>query len=239
VRYKVPFFTSITSIVIERILDLLMVVLVIALALPSAPGATPEAGRAALLLGAAALVAFGLLLFFARRPDIPHGILAWLSKRIPFIERLPFRSLLDNVLQGVQPLLKRERFIHAITWTLIAWATSFVALYALTRALNLPEDKQWLVTFLGVGFTAIGLALPLSVASLGPFQAALAFVGEIVLLNSVLAVTLGFLFNGMAVLGYVFWGTIGLFMLGLSLGDIFQKQKNEESSEAQPANTQA
>ena len=228
VRYNVPFFTAITSIVIERILDLLMVVLIIALALPSAPGATPEAGRASLFLGAGALVAFGVLLFFARRPDIPHGILEWLSKRIPLVERLPLRRLLDNVLQGVQPLLKPERFIHAIVWTLIAWATSVLALYALTRALNLPADKQWIVAFLGVSFTAIGLALPLSVASLGPFQAALAFVGEIVLLNSVLAVTLGFLFNGMAVLGYVFWGTIGLFMLGLSLGDLF-KQKDSEN----------
>lgn len=221
-RYNVPFFTSLTSIVIERILDLLMVVLVIAFALPFAPGAAPDVGRAAFVLGAIALVSFLLLLFFARRPDILHRLLDGLNQRLPFLQRVPLRRLLDQVLQGVQPLLNPRRLAHVLVWTVLAWVVSFGALYALAQALHVPADKLLLVTLLGVGFTAIGLALPLSVASLGPFQAAMAFVGQLVLLDPVLAVTLGFLFNGMAVLTYVLWGSIGLFTLGLSLDTLFK-----------------
>lgn len=223
-RYDVPFFTSLTTIVIERILDLLAVVIVISFALPLAPGATPEAGRAALTLGAAALVGFVVLIFFARRPQVPRAILATLNRWVPLLERLPLARLLENVLQGLQPLTRWHRFAHAVGWTTIAWVVSFLSLYTLARALALPPESWWLVAFLGVGFTAIGLALPLSVASLGPFQAALAFAGQLLLLDPVTAITLGFLFNGMAVLGYVFWGTIGLFSLGLSLGDVFSAQ---------------
>lgn len=220
-RYNVPFFTSITSIIIERILDLLAVVLVIAFTLPFVPGAGAEVGRAAWTLGGLALLGFMLLLFFARRPDIPHSILNWLNKRLPFLQRVPLGGLLDNVLQGIRPLLDPRRLAHVLFWTAMAWLTSFIALYLLTRALAVPAELQVLVTLLGVGLTALWLALPLSVASLGPFQAAMAFTGQLVGLDPVLAVTLGFLFNGTAVITYVVAGTIGLLVLGLSLGNLF------------------
>jgi uncharacterized membrane protein YbhN (UPF0104 family) len=229
-RYDVPFFTSLTSILIERILDLLAVVIVIGLALPFAPGATLEAGQAAFGLGGLAMVSFIGLLFFARWPNVPRRILDRLTRLVPLLGRLPLRRFLDHILDGLQPLMNLRRLAHVLTWTVIAWAVSMGALYALTRALDIPADKQWVTTLLGVSFTAIGLALPLSVASLGPFQAALAFVGTLMLLDPVQAVTLGFLFNGMAVLGYVLWGTLGLFTLGLSLGRVFQQPQAQEAA---------
>lgn len=228
-RHNVPFLTAVTSVVIERILDLLIVVVVLAVALPAVPNASPEIARGALTFGGLALLGFVALLFFATRPHIPHAILAFMGRIFPFIKRLPLEKMLDNVLQGITPLTRPRIFAHAILWTILSWACSFISGYTLTRALGVPADLQVLTAVLGICFTALGLALPLSVASLGPFQGALAVTGELLGLDSLKAITLGFLFNGMAVLGYIVWGTIGLFVLGLSLGDVFKQQSNEKT----------
>jgi hypothetical protein len=170
-------------------------------------------------------------LFFATRPHIPQAILVFMGRVLPFIKHLPLEKLLDNVLQGITPLTRPRTFAHAIVWTILSWACSFISGYTLTRALGVPDDLQVLTAVLGICFTALGLALPLSVASLGPFQGALVLTGELLGLDSLKAITLGFLFNGMAVLGYIVWGTIGLFVLGLSLGDVF-KQKNSDKNDS-------
>ena len=71
----------------ERLLDTLLVVIMLSIGLTQAPNAQPNAVRLAVLFGIAAVVAFIVLIFFARYPSLPHKILALVERPLPFVER--------------------------------------------------------------------------------------------------------------------------------------------------------
>jgi uncharacterized membrane protein YjfL (UPF0719 family) len=72
------------------------------------------------------------------------------------------------------------------------------------------------------------VAIPVSVAAIGPFEAAIAITGEIVGMESVKAVALGLIVHGVTVLTYIVWGVVGLLAMGVSLGDVLKKTEQEE-----------
>ncbi len=216
-QHGVSFFTAATSIVVERLLDVLMVVVVLAFALAGLPNVPPEVARGALTFGVLALAAFGVLIVFAKYPKLAFGTLDGVTRRLPVLGRLPLRRLLENVLAGLERLTHWRGFLHAVVWTLIAWVVSYYTLYVLVFALDIQGVDALLMALIGISLVALGLALPLSVASLGPFQAGVVVAGQILGMDYVEAVTLGFLLNGMSVLSYLFWGAIGLSVLGLNL----------------------
>ena len=74
-RNGVPLATSASSIVAERLIDTLVVVLVIAVSVSQLPGALPEVTERALLFGLLALVGFIVLLGLARFPEFAQRFL--------------------------------------------------------------------------------------------------------------------------------------------------------------------
>jgi glycosyltransferase 2 family protein len=218
-RYGVPVVTAATSIVVERILDTLLVVILLTGGLSRLPEAPPAAASAAGLFGAGAVIAFVMLLIFARYPHYAHNLLAWFEARLTFLKRFNLRRLLDNVLEGLQPLTNGPRLIHALVWTLIAWGCSLATLYPLMLALNITNVDGLLATVLGITLASFSIAIPVSVASIGPFEGAIRVAGEAVGMEAAAAVSLGFLFHGMSILNYAIWGTVGLLTLGVSLSD--------------------
>ncbi|MDQ7036848.1 MAG: lysylphosphatidylglycerol synthase transmembrane domain-containing protein [Anaerolineae bacterium] len=120
----VPFMTAATSIVIERVLDILIVVLMIAVAVPFLPDAPQQVTQGAVIFGIIGVAGFGILLFFAYMPQVAHRILDFFLRILPFLSRLPLADWLDHTLEGLRPLTHWRTFAHAIVWTLISWITS-------------------------------------------------------------------------------------------------------------------
>jgi len=230
-RYGVPVVTAATSIVVERILDTLLVVVLLAFGLSRLPEAPPAATSAATLFGITAVVAFVVLLIFARTPRYAHNTLAWFEARLTFLKRFNLRRLLDNVLEGLQPLTDVRRLAHAVLWTLIAWGFSLATLYPLLLALNITNVDAGLATVLGITLASFSIAIPVSVASIGPFEGAIRVAGEAVGMDAAAAVSLGFLFHGMSILNYAIWGTYGLMSLGVSLSDAMSGKPQGSSDE--------
>jgi uncharacterized protein (TIRG00374 family) len=224
----VPLLTAATSIVVERMLDTLLVVLSLLLALSQLPTVPQTVSQTAALFGVLGVVAFAVLLIFARYPQLAHRLLEMVFKIIPPLRRLPLESLLDNVLDGLKPLTNPLRFAHAITWTLISWGFSFGGMYTLLIALNITDVDRLMTSILGVSLASFSVAIPVSVAAIGPFEAAIAITGEIVGMESVKAVALGLIVHGVTVLTYIVWGVVGLLAMGVSLGDVLKKTEQEE-----------
>jgi uncharacterized protein (TIRG00374 family) len=225
-REGVPFMTAATSVVVERLVDTVFVVIMLSFSLARLPQAPPEAARAAALFGVAALAAFVILIGLARYPQIAEQILDWLDQRLPFMKRLPVRRLLSDVLTGLKPLTHLRSALHLIGWTLIAWAFSFSGYYAAQRALGLANIDFLLNAFLSVSLIAFSIAIPLSLASIGPFQAAARLGGTAVGLTPEAAFALGVLYHVITFLGYSALGVLGLVTMGVSLSDV-TKVKDE------------
>lgn len=236
-RRGVPFMTAATSIIVERLLDTLTVVLMILFAITQLPDIPQQAADAATFFGVAGVFGFVILLAVARFPDFARNILHRVERILPILSRLPLATLLEHTIDGLKPLTDLRRFIHVLIWTVIAWAFSVVMVYTLHLALNITDVNLTLSSLLGVALASLSIAIPVTVAAIGPFEAAIRLTGDIVGMDDISAISLGFLFHGMTVLVYVFWGVIGLLAMGVTLGDVLQSgdKKPADATERPPA----
>ena len=233
-RSGVPVVTAATSIIVERLLDTVMVVVLLALGLSRLPDAVPAATQVATLFGIAAIVAFLVMVLFARYPAFVHRLLEALEARIGLLRRLGLRRLVDHVLDGLQPLTDWRRAAHAVGWTVISWLVSLGTFYTLELAFNITSVDLVQMTLLSVTLASFSIAIPVSVAAIGPFEGAVRLAGEALRLDPVLATSLGFVFHGVTIVAYAILGTVGLLVLGVSLGDVMGGKPKSPVVEAEP-----
>lgn len=227
-RHDIPVVTAATSIVVERLLDTVIVVLMLAIALANIPNVPSQVNQTAALFGVLALVGFVVLIAFARLPDVPRYLLRMIFRILPVLEKLPLMSILENVLTGLQPLTNIRRLLSAISLTIIAWGFSFGVLGSLHLALDISNVDMLVSTALGMALASFSVAIPVSVAAIGPFEAAIFLTGQMVMMPEVKAVALGLLFHGLSVLNYIVWGVVGFLALGISMGDLRQSAPDQE-----------
>ncbi|MYE27527.1 MAG: flippase-like domain-containing protein [Chloroflexi bacterium] len=214
-RRGVPLVTSGASIIVERLIDMLVVVLVIAYAVSLLPSVPSDITEKAALFGALALVGFLVLLAFAHAPGPAHGLLNAILKAAPPLKRLPLRTMLEHLLEALRPLTDLRTLGNTAIWTALAWAAALAAFYFSHLALGIEVDYLISVS-LGIALTALSIAFPVSVAALGPFELAILTTGRLVGMSDADALALGFLLHGINVFSYALWGTIGLLALGAS-----------------------
>jgi uncharacterized protein (TIRG00374 family) len=237
-RFGVPVFTSGASIVVERLLDVVMVLIVLAVGLSRAPSVPEGTGRAAVLFSIVAVIGFAVLIVFARFPRLPHAIIAWLEGRIGALKRLNLARRVDEVLDGLRIFTHPATAVRAIGWTLVGWAVSLVTYWSLLIAFNVPSlvpDVDMLsLACMGLALASLGVALPVTVAGIGPFQGASRVAGELAGVPSAVSAAIGVVFHGVTYITYGAWGIIGLLALGVRLGDVMRAGEKAPDTASQP-----
>ncbi len=230
-RDGVPFVTGATSIVVERVVDVLLVVITLTLCLTRVPTVPQAITNSALLFGAASVVAFIVLIILARYPKFAHRLIDEVEKRLSIVKRLSLGHLFGQVIDGLEPLTHPRRFAHTIFWTLVSWFISFVTYYVLEIALGVQEGDLVLGALLSMTLASLGIAVPLSLAGIGPFQAAIRAAGEMAGFTAVQGASLGLLTHSAAVLVYCVLGTIGLLVMGVSVSSIMGEREKINTPE--------
>jgi uncharacterized membrane protein YbhN (UPF0104 family) len=134
--------------------------------------------------------------------------------------------MLGHILDGLQPLTDLRTLIFTAVWTVLAWGCAFATLYFAHLALGIEVDYALSVP-LGISLTALSIALPVSIAALGPFEVAILVTGQAVGMSDVEAIALGFLLHGVNVFSYIVWGIVGLLALGASPAAAFAASDKE------------
>lgn len=233
-RSGVPVMTAATSIVVERLLDTLLVVVLLAAALTQLPDAPTSATQAAAFFGAATVAAFIVLVFFARFPSVPRAVLAFAERLLPPLRRLRLGRLLDHVLDGLRPLTNWRGALHAVFWTLASWGFSTATFVCYMLALNVQENIL-LMAVLSMTLAAFSIAIPVSVAAIGPYEGAVRVAGDAVRMAPTLSTALGFLIHGVNILGYAVLGVISLIVTGVSLSDVLRQTQTPPAETADTA----
>ena len=205
------------SIVVERLIDTLLVVLMIAATVSQLPDAPDYVTVPASQFGTLALVAFLCLLALARHPRKAKKLLPRMTRKLPLLNRSPLQRIVDNLLDGLEAIADFRTLLFTLVWSLIAWSTSLATFYFLHLALGIQVNYAQSVP-LGVSLAALGIALPFTIAAVGPFEAAIIVTGQLVGMDSLAAISLGLLFHGLSVFGYIVFGSAGLLALGVSPG---------------------
>lgn len=159
------------TIIVERLLDLLSVVVMALLAI--ALGARSDELKAA--SGFAAVVALGgfsVLVLFASHRQWAKVIFNLAVRIVPFLKRFPVLEIwFDQFLDGLMPLARPRALSQAIFWTAVSWIFSVAAGYVLMFAFF--ERASVAATMLYIAAAAFAIALPAVPGNIGTYEASI------------------------------------------------------------------
>ncbi len=220
---EVSVLAALSTVVTERIIDMLSVVVILMGVLPAlVVDEVVVAGGMA--MGAVAVTGFVVLLIGAHRPSLAHGLLRSILRVLPVLSRLSPERLLNHLLEGLQPLTQGRLLLRVGMWTGVSWALSLVGTWVLTMAFpDLPQTPTLRAAVaLSVVTASFSLIIPFTIANVGPFEAAIVFVLLTANVPQDLAVAYAVVWHVTAVLGYALLGGLGIMALGLSPAELRQ-----------------
>lgn len=230
VRKPVPVMQTTSSIIVERLLDLLAVVILmlLALAVGPVPRELQQAGTFGLIT---ALAGFAILMILAARRNLLHRLIAQLIRWLPALKRLNLDHWLDQFLDGLQPIFQPRTFLLAVMWTAISWLLSVIAGYLLMFAFF--DEGSWAATALYIAAAAFAIALPAVPGNIGTYEASILL--ALVAMGyeqSSTAIAFAVMVHAVNVFVHASTGIIGFIQEGVSLEQLSQGVRRIQSSDA-------
>ncbi len=163
----VPAFKSISTIIVERLLDMVAVLLILALALSAGP--LPEQLRtSALFFAPLVVIGFGGLILLARQRARSLRLAGWLIVRVPLIQRWNVLAWLEHFLDGLTPLTQPKALLVIGGWAVVSWVCSLVSCYLLMLAIFNQAD--WATACLITAAASLAVAVPAVPGNLGTYE---------------------------------------------------------------------
>lgn len=225
-KSHLEFWQVLSTVVIERILDLALAVCLLFSTLPFVVGAT-WAREAAVFVGSAVLLGFAALYLLARNQEYAVGMFERFGRRWPILVRLG-GSTITSLLSGLGVLNDGRRFLRAVAWVLLNWLVAVVQYFVMLRAFFPDAILFWAVFSLGVA--SLGIAAPSSPGALGVLE--LSIVGSLSLFGLDASTALAMAIT-IHLLQYLITGALGAFALardGESLIGLYRKLRAKSSA---------
>lgn len=189
-KAHLDFWQVLSTILIERILDLALAAVLLLATLPYVVGAI-WARQAALVAGGLMVAGLAFLYLLARNRQRVLDLFQRVGQRLPLVARLG-GAIVPSVMEGLAILTDSWRFLRAVGLMLLGWVIGIVQYTLLVRAFFPGGPLLWGVFTLGVA--ALGVAAPSSPGSVGVFEAsivgALSLFGQDASVALALAITL-------------------------------------------------
>ncbi|RME38986.1 MAG: UPF0104 family protein [Thermoflexia bacterium] len=226
---EVSIAAALSTVVVERVLDMLIVVAILGLVAPFVAGAG-EAVSAGVVAGAAAVTTTVVLVLLAFHPEWGRRAVRW---GLRWLERWARKGreqetqarterwarALDGLFVGLAPLRSGRLGLGILFWSAVAWGCVVFLYWALLRAfLTRPPllAAPFLVSILG-----LGMAIPSSPSAVGVFHAIARYGLTLPFgVPAEEAVTAAFAIHAFQYILVAILGLIGLARESLSLGKI-------------------
>lgn len=218
-KSELSFWEILSTIFIERIMDITYAVGSFLLLLPFVVGARGQ-GAYAVLMGGVMLLVFLILFLLARNRQWALEVNQKLGQRLPLIRRLTDR-VVPSILDGLAILTDGRLFLWALIWASLDWAIAILQYHALVRAYVPQAPLLWGSFTLMVA--ALGIAAPSSPGGVGVFEAAI--VGALALFGVDSSVALAAAITA-HLLQYLVTGVLGIYALvqdGESLTGLYRR----------------
>ncbi|MEM9774590.1 MAG: lysylphosphatidylglycerol synthase transmembrane domain-containing protein [Chloroflexota bacterium] len=219
------FMQGASSMVLERILDLLVIIILFPFAIRGLPELPVRVQQAAYAFGAAAIVGVGVLIFMANLPDLFRSIARWILDLIPFMKTDVWLERLDGILAGLDSLTSIKNAAYLLVSSFIIWVPILYSYWITMQAVGI--DASWSVAIYTVCIAAFGVAVPSSPGQIGVFEAAvsLALVSALGQALSTTAASFGIIYHAVQYLVLIILGVIGLIAQGESFGSLVRQSR--------------
>lgn len=232
-KTSLNFWEVLSSIVIERSLDLAFAVGLLFITLPFVVGAR-WASQAAIGVGIFILLLFLGLYVLAKYRVWALDVFHKLGARWPFLLKLGGKAV-PNFLNGLAVLTDTGRFLRAIGWMTLNWGVTIAQFFVVMNAFFPTPELLWAA--FSVAVAALGIAAPSSPGAVGVLE--LSIVGSLALFSLDPAISLAFALS-LHIMQYVVIGLLGTYAFikdGVSLMALYQRARlmpEEEPGESSP-----
>lgn len=233
--HTVPRPVTLSVAVVERMLDLLTLVILFGIAVSGLPSAPEDLQRTVLFVTIFVVVGFagmiGVATFFRQ---LTMNIVRGVEARLGVLARLRFAERFAGLLDGLDVVQTPRYLALAVVWNIIAWLALIVAYYLLIAGL-FPDSVTVYEATLMVVAVAFAITVPTTIASIGIIE------GSVVLsltsqgYPSEEALAIGLTLHVVTLLSYAVLGIIAMWVETLSIGTVL---KSFTSQPQEPALTQ-
>jgi len=226
-KSDLKFMEIISTIIIERAVDLAYSAGILLISLPFVVGAE-GAGQIGVIVGVVVLLGLVVLYLLARNRQWALDMFHKLSQRWPVLQRVG-GSFIESFLEGLAVLTDGWLFARFLFWMTVNWLVAILSYYLIILAF-FPEVKViW--AFFGLGIAAFGNAVPSLPGAIGTFEGA--FGGALTILTGNQSTALAAALAGRLYMYFsaVTIGLIGLSSEGQTLSGIYQQLRDFRAKE--------
>lgn len=214
---------GLSTMVVERVLDLLFIVTLLPLTVSQLDSMPPQIRTAGQATGIAALGATIVLIAAANfRPKVIIFTRSILN-RIPFLNTERWIRVADDLLRGLDTLTHLRSGLLLIFWSIVLWAPMILAYTTIMRAVGL--DVNIATGAFVMCAAALSIAAPSSPAQVGVFHAgviaALALAGQ----PAAESASFAFVYHAYNFLIVLILGLIGIARTGDTIGSVVAKTR--------------
>jgi uncharacterized protein (TIRG00374 family) len=168
-RNNLPPFQALSSIVVERIIDLMMVVLLLLIFLPLVAGLAGARGTVFWSIGLAAAALIGLVVVARNQERLSRWVGAVLRYlKLPWLDPDLWEARAASFLGGLSAMRDARRAVKACLWSFAAWAAAGAGAWVMLMAF-LPSASATMA-FVTLALVGIGGAVPSAPGSAGVFE---------------------------------------------------------------------
>jgi len=219
VQPPVPVFKTASTVLVERLLDLLAVVVMLGFALSTAP--LPGEYRVTALVMLPVVVAgFLTLVILASQRQWAQRILTHVTDWFPALQRFNVSVWLDHFLEGLQPLARPQLLLQTLFWTVLSWGISIAAGYIIMFAFFDQADLA--TTCLYIAAAALAIAVPAVPGNMGTYELSIVLALQAVNINATANTIVSFavVVHWTNLLVHALTGVIGFMQEGISLSQL-------------------
>jgi glycosyltransferase 2 family protein len=230
-KAKLGFMDVLSTIIIERILDVAFSAAILLSAVPFVVGAA-GAGRIAIVIGVLVVVGIVILYVLARNRAWALALFQRLSTRWPRVQKLG-GGMLDSLFSGLAILTDGWLFVRFLFWMAINWAIAIGQFWLVLIAFYPQARLLW--SLFGLGAVAFGNAIPSLPGAVGTFEGALSGALTILSGDQSKALAVALTSHLMGIIVNCSLGAFALSREGETLMGVYRQLRNRPGQE-QPEN---
>lgn len=227
---------GISTMVVERILDMLFIVTLLPFTLAEVEQLPDWIQAVARAWGIAALAIIIMLIVAANQRPFANRIATFILDRLPFLDTGAWLRRLDDLLAGLNSLTRLKDGLVLILLSILTWLPIIFSYYYTMRAVNLAPTVP-MAGFV-VCAAAFSIAAPSSPGQIGVFHAGVIAALRILGQPEGQSASFAFLYHALNLLLMVILGFIGVYATGATFGNVvastqaFIKRREEKEESA-------
>jgi len=233
---KVSALQAFSTIAVEHVLDILIILAMLAIVLPDLPlppGVAQGARAGGIVFGAAAVVM--VLMVIWHRPA--ERLLRWALNLIPFLDTERWVGRFNAAMEGLSVIRNPRPFIVSAAWSLGAWLISAVSFYFALFAF-VPEASITAALFVTITSTLV-LLVPSTPGYIGVIEFAIRDSLVIFAIGPELGLAYAIVFHFMEVLVMNASGVVSLIREGMSWSGVLSEARRAEAHKHDPLTASA